>query len=235
MVLSHLFWTGFFRREFVPQLHAIVDVLEKRTLPAFAGIEQEAEAVSEEAWEAFMSGPGTGNEDPGDFAEAAEQAGVSHYMLLDGIRQGMVNLFAAALYHAFEQQAMLFLRKQILDRRDENNPKFFQMSEFQKRLKVLGIDIIKFSSWARVDELRLVANTVKHAEGDAARKLHSLRRDLFEDPKTNTLGPSLAKSRPRIFQPLVGEDLYVSLADVRQYRDSLVGFWKELGDSMERA
>ena len=74
MVLSHLFWIGFFRREFVPQPHAIVDVLEKRTLPAFAGIEQEAETVSEEAWEAFMSGPGTGYEDPGDFAEAAQQA-----------------------------------------------------------------------------------------------------------------------------------------------------------------
>ena len=47
MVLSHLFWTGFFQREFVPQLRAIVEVLEKRTLPAFAGIEQEAEAVAD--------------------------------------------------------------------------------------------------------------------------------------------------------------------------------------------
>jgi hypothetical protein len=235
MVLSHHFWNRFFLQEFVPQLRAIVEVLEKRTLPAFAGIEQEAEAVSEEIWEAFMSAPGTGDEDPGDFAEAAEQAGVSHYMLLDGIRQGMVNLFAAALYHAFEQQVMLFLRKQVLDLRDENNPKLFQLAEFQKRLKALGIDITKFSSWAKVDELRLVANTVKHAEGDSARKLHQMRPDLFEHSKVSGISPSLGKGLPRVFQPLVGEDLYVPLTDVQQYRDSLVGFWKELSNGMERA
>lgn len=235
MTLNHHFWIGVFRREFVPQLHAIVEALEKRILPTFAGIDKEAKAVSEEAWDAFMSAPGTGDVDPAEFAEAAEQAGVSHYMLIDGIRQGIVNLFAAALYHAFEQQVILFLRKEVLDLRDENNPKLFQMSEFQKRLKALNVDITTFSSWAKVDELRLVANTVKHAEGDSAQKLHHLRPDLFENPTISELGLSFGKGVPRVFLPLVGEDLYVSLTDVQRYRDSLMNFWSELGDVMERA
>ncbi len=204
-------------------------------LPAFAGIEEEARAISEETWEAFMSAPGTGDEDPSDFAEAAEEAGISHYMLIDGIRQGMINLFAAALYHIFEQQVMLFLRKQVLDLHDENNPKLFQISEFQKRLKALAIDIKMFSSWARVDELRLVSNTVKHAEGKSAKELHQLRPDLFEHPKTIGLGLSFGKIVPRVFLPLVGEDLYVAITDVQQYRDALIDFWKELGDAMKRA
>jgi hypothetical protein len=234
MALSHLFWTRVFKREFSPQLSAIVEALEKRMLPAFGGIEEEAEAVSQEAWEAFMSAPATGDEDPADFAEAAEQAGVSHYLLLDGIRQGMLNLFAAALYHAFEQQVMLFHRKQVLHPGEENDPNFFKMNEFQKRLRAYGIDITTFSSWPRVDELRLVANTVKHAEGDSAQKLHSLRPDLFEHPQSQKFLALATRGAPRVFQPLVGEDLYVSLKDIHDYRNALLEFWKELSVAMRR-
>lgn len=123
MVLSHHFLVDVFRREFAPQLVAIVDALESRLLPAFQTIEAEAEAISEEAWEGFMSAPAIGEEDPGDCAEAAEEAGVSHYLLLDGIRQGMLNLFAAALHHAFEQHVLLFMRRQLFHPAEENDAK----------------------------------------------------------------------------------------------------------------
>lgn len=234
MALSHHYWTGIFHGKFAPQLRAIVEALENRMLPAFAVIEEEAEAVSGEAWGVLMSAPATGDEDPADFAEVAEQAGVSHYMLLDGVRQGMLNLFAAALYHVFEQQIMLFLRKEVLHPREENNPKLFQMSKFLKRMKAAGIDITTFSSWAKVEELRLVTNTVKHAEGSATQRLHQMRPDLFENPHTTKFGFSLGNSVPRVFLPLAGEDLYVSLVDVQQYRDSLFQFWEELGNAISQ-
>ena len=54
------------------------------------------------------------------------------------------------------------------------------MREFQKRLKDIGIDIVAFSSWTKIDELKQVANAVKHAEGDAVQRLHGLRPDFFE-------------------------------------------------------
>lgn len=113
MALNHLFWARVFRVEFVPQLNAIIDTLENRLLSGFANLEEESEQVAEKAWERFMSRPGTGDEDPGDFAEAAQDAGVSHYLLMDGIRQGMLNLFAVALFHAFEQQVLLFHRREV--------------------------------------------------------------------------------------------------------------------------
>ena len=227
------FWAGYFRGEFTPQLRAILEVLEKRLLPGFAGIEQEAEKLSQEAWDAFMAAPATGEEDPSEFAEVAEQAGVSHYLLLDGIRQGMVNLFAAAIYHAFEQQVMLFLRREMLHPREENNAKLFGISEFQNRLKAQGIDVADLPSWRKVDELRLVANTVKHAEGKSARDLHDIRPDLFEHPQF--AGMPFSGGGARVFQPLVGEDLYVSLDDVREYCNSVVQFWKEFGEMLQRA
>src|SRR5262249_45467784 len=197
------------------------------------GIEEEAEAVSQEAWEVFMSAPGTGDEDPANFAEAAEQIGVSRYLLLDGIRQGMLNLFAAALYHAFEQQVMRFHRKQVLHPREENNPNFFKMHEFRKRVRDYGIDITTFSSWPKVDELRLVANAVKHAEGDSVQKLHSLRPDLFEHPQLKEFPALAIRGTPRVFQPLVGADLYVSLEDIHNYRNTLLEFWEELSHAIQ--
>ena len=94
------FWISAFQTEFVPQLNAIVDALEKRLLPNLEEkkIELESNRITEEDWERFMSMPATGNEDPADFADRAQNAGIAHYTLMYGIRQGMFNLFAAALY-----------------------------------------------------------------------------------------------------------------------------------------
>lgn len=233
MVLNHHFWSHHFSREFVPQLRAIADALESRLLPTFAAIDKEAEQVSEAAWNEMMSHPGTGDEDPADYAEAAEQKGVSHYMMWYGIRQGIVNLFAAALYHAFEQQVVLFLRQEVLELHEQNEPEFFKLAVLNERLKVIGIDLETLQSWAIVDELRLVANAVKHGEGLSSAKLHELRPDLFQHPDVN-LGPAFRNAIPRVFQPLAGDDLYVSLKDVQQYRDALERFWTELGESLAR-
>jgi hypothetical protein len=232
MALNHYHWTRVFRGEFSKQLAAIVDVLETRLLPGFAGIDEEAEAVSEQAWESFMSGPGTGDEDPGDFAEAAQEAGIAHYLLLDGIRQGTLNLFAAALYHAFEQQILFFHRKQVLLPKEENDPRLFEIRTFCARLRNLGIDITQFGLWPKVQELKLVANTVKHAEGDSAQRLHAARPDLFVHPQAGPVGMAHSAQTVRVFQPLIGDDLYLSLRDVKEYRDSLLAFWKELSEAL---
>ncbi len=212
----------------------MVETLERRVLPAFEGIEAEAQAVADERWEEFMSAPATPDADPGDFAESAEQAGVSDYLLMNGIRQGMLNLFAAALFHTFEQQVMLFHRKQVLHPSKENAPAFFRMSEFQKRLEALGIGIRAFSSWAKVEELRLVASTVKHAEGDSARKLHQQRPDIFQPPEVPKICLIASRAARHVCMPLAGEDLYVSLKDVKEYRDAVLQFWEELADAIER-
>ena len=226
------FWISKFQIEFVPQLNAVVNALEKRLLPNLEEekIELESNRIAEEDWERFMSMSATGNEDPTDFADRAQNAGISHYTLMYGIRQGMLNLFAAALYHAFEQQVMFFHRKNVLCLCEENDPSKFRLSVFECRLKKYGIKIKKFSSWSKIDdELRLVANTVKHAEGSSSKKLRKKRPDLFENPQIS----GLSVPTPKVFQPLVGDNLYVSLQDIKNYRDHLIQFWQELADAMQ--
>ena len=178
------FWISAFQTEFVPELNAIVDVLERRLLPNLEEdlIEEESDRIKAEALKRFESMPGTGEEDPSAFCEAAEEAGPAHYILMNSIRQGMLNMFAIMLFHAFEQQAIYFHRRNVLHKTEENKPKKFKLSVFQCRLKRYGIDIKKFSSWPKIDELCLVANTVKHAEGRSSQQLREKRPDHVQEP-----------------------------------------------------
>jgi hypothetical protein len=134
MAFNHRYWRPVFMQEFCPQLRAIVDALDNRVLPGFEGIELEAETHSDALWKQGNSTPASGDEDLSELADAATQVGVNHYLLLDGIRQGIVNLFAASLYHAFEQQLMLFHRREVLLETEQNAAELFKASEFRKRL-----------------------------------------------------------------------------------------------------
>lgn len=223
------FWVGAFQKEFVPALKVIVNVLEERLLPTLENeiIDAEANRVEEEAWERYRLMPGTGNEDP---VFKAMNVGFSHYIIMHGIRQGAINLFAVALYHAFEQQVMEFHRKNMLYKGEEDDLKKFNLSEFQKRIALYGIIVSTFSSWPKVYELRLIANTVKHAEGNSSQKLRDIRPDIFRNP---ALTPDFHSPEfYRVKQPLIGEGLYVSLQDIKDYCAHLVQFWEELADVM---
>jgi hypothetical protein len=234
VALNHPFWQRIFEKDFAQQLTELVQTLERRVLPGFDGIEDEAQAHSEELWRELSFTPGTGDEDPSALAEAAQEAGVDRYMLLRGIRQGIVNLFAASLYHAFEQQVMTLLRKELLHPEEANDTPLFEMGEFRRRLEVYGIGVTTFKSWSVIEELRLVANTVKHAEGKSAEKLHEIRPDFFRETGFPELGEWVIRWKPQVFQPLVGKDLYLEPKDVRAYLKSLLEFWEELVEAMSR-
>jgi len=232
MALNAHFWERAIRRDFAPQLRGVTDVLSRRLIPAFDSIDDEADGVAEAAWEDFMSSAGGEDDDPGDFAEAATDAGVSHYILLNGLRQGMMNLFAAALFHAFEQQVMFFLRRELLAPSEERDHALLTWRTFSSRLSQWGIDYKSLPSWPTVHEAELVANTVKHGDGRSANDLFALRPVLFRHPDTPEfpLGPD----KPRVDRPLLGEDLYVMIEDVDRYRDAMIGFWTDLVEVMSR-
>lgn len=211
----------------------VVETLERRLLPTFDTIEEEARALSEEVWESAMSEQSLGDDDPSEIAEAAQSFGIDHYMLLEGIRQGMINLYAAALYHVFEQQVFFFHRKEVLDPREAADSRLFSIEEFTKRLQGYQIDIRTSPTWPSIEELRVLANAVKHAEGPAARELRNINPTLFKHPGLEDTGFATAPIT-RVYQPLTGQDIYVSVGDIKNYRDGLVGFWRWLADTITR-
>jgi hypothetical protein len=204
-------------------------------LPAFGDIDQEAERYTNKLWKDAGEMPGTGDDDMDRIAEAVQEAGVERYMLLNDLRQGVVNLFAASLYHAFEQQVLSFHRRELLNPEEQNDSRFFTLKEFRARLLGNRIDVQRFEAWPTINELRLLANTVKHAEGESAQRLHEIRPDFFRQAGFPELGEWVTRWKPRVFQPLAGKDLYVQTKDVKQYLESLLKFWEEFWLALSEA
>ena len=101
-------------------------------------------------------------------------------------------------------------------------------------MKIFGVILDHFASWPKInDELRRVANAVKHGEGGSSNKLRAIRPDMFENPLLSDTRLFSSPSTMPIYQPLIGDGLYVSLNDIEKYRDNLVRFWQEFADSLQ--
>ena len=75
-----------------------------------------------------------------------------------------------------EQQQLTVLRQELIPR---GEVEILKSEEFIKRLVAVDIKVKTFGSWAEIDELRNLANAVKHAEGKSAECLRSLRPEIF--------------------------------------------------------
>jgi hypothetical protein len=106
----------------------------------------------------------------------------------------------------------------------------------ERLIRDYGINVENFISWPKVNELRLVANTVKHADGASCNNLKSLRPDLFDSPRLEGDASTfdLVKMR-EVFQPLIGEDLYVNRDEFANYVSTVKQFWEELANAFDDA
>lgn len=228
------FWSRFFRESFVRQIEVFCDVFESRVLPVFANVESEADEAAEREYDRIGSLPG-GDDGPvldmADAAELAQEAGLAHYEMLMATRQTFLNLAVTALYHLFEQQLLVFHRRQVLHPAEEHDPKLStRVDVFKVRIEAAGIGLASFPTWSTIEELRLAANTIKHAEGASAKLLREFRPRLFSPP---TVHDTLLESTVgTVDQPLAGEDIYVTVEDYRRYRDGLLSFWTDFGEAI---
>ena len=108
-----------------------------------------------------------------------------------------------------------------------------KVSVFRDKLLENGIDIISFKSWINIEELRIVSNAIKHAEGFSAVELRKIRPDMFEHPMVRTQKESFltGNSIPLVYLPLAGEDIFVMQEDLLKYKNALVDFWTEFIDT----
>lgn len=224
--------------EFVKEIDYFAKSLSEKVLPAFNDIQEEAERIQAETEERLNEIVDPETADPADIAESAYHAGVDFYILADGITQGITNMFAAGLYHLFEQQFLKLHRQELLmPYGEENEPSLLALDEALRRLLTeYKVDVSAFSTWSRICELKLVANCIKHADGPSCEKLKVIRPDLFipqsmkgEKDETGFVG-----SRGPVYQPLAGEGLYVGLDDFKIYVGVVKEFWNEFGNAFDQ-
>jgi hypothetical protein len=154
------FWEPFIENEFIQGVKLLVEVVEVRLMPTFESVEMEAENIHQKELEDLNSSAGE-YADPAALAENAMEAGVKYYETMMGVRQGLLNMTATALYHLFEQQMLLMLRREILPLGKENDVRLFKGYVFKERLRERGIDVAKFTAWNVLEELRLSGRAAK--------------------------------------------------------------------------
>lgn len=187
-----------------------------RLIPTFSRIEDEAAEF--ERREVERIGRQVAREmDYGDFTQIIHDRSIEYYLSLAKVRQGMVNLFTAGLYHLFEQQVTQFATPS----KPLAGEKLFAC--FADVLNAHRGCANELPHWQRLTtELRLVANTVKHGPGDSADKLAELRQDLFV-PKYLR---GVVDCRGDIaLSPVVGEGLFLEQGDFEVYADAIIEFW----------
>lgn len=230
------FWRRYFDSSFKPHLERMLQTLERRILPAFDGIEDEATALQEKTWNELMSLQGDPDMDPSMLADAAFEAGYDHYSGIQAVKQSLINSFAPLLYHTWEQQLLSFHRREVLHPAEEHDNELLNLQVLKKRLKAEGIDITQLPTWSPINELRLMANTVKHADGNSADDLKKARPELFDSHHANSeVTPLPFRYTRRVYRPLSGEDLYLTLNDLQTYGRAIIDFWGEFADVMGRS
>jgi hypothetical protein len=200
-------------------------------LPAFDGINEEAHALERRRYEELVSSVEAPEEDMWEAGEAmadlAFNEAMDHAVLLGSMRFATLNLFSAALYHMTEQHLIdLVLRIHNNDQQHNHRPE--EAIAWFKNAR--GLDFTTLSSWPPMDELRLVANVVKHGEGGSANELRKRQPDLVVYPSLR--GKVDPIKRLRVEATLFGQDFFVTKEEFEAYHRGSVAFWTELAEAL---
>jgi hypothetical protein len=217
---------------------AFREYIFRDVVPQFSRLNERADQIAKEHFENAINQP-VGEDCGGDlsgFTEDAQDYALSWYEMMRSLRQTMLNLLAAGLFHLTEQQLAQLGNDAAFDNR---RPKEATLDEVVKWYgSVLRLDLKHLPGWPIIHELRLVANTAKHAEGKSSSELRNLRPELFCDPIFFQIYQGIGikdyfLNRP-VSAPLAGEDLYVSDERLQQYAESVEKVFREIADHFDQ-
>ena len=243
-------WSIWIRKVCIPEIEWTLRAILDHILPSIPDPATEADKTSDAIWYGNTEHY-SDEEDPCAFAEYAENQGFEVYDRLNGVRQAAANMATVMLWHLLEQQMLVFHTRQVLTVHEEQaareNPevksdipckkgkevkkrKLLSLEEFHARLDAGGCSMKSLSAWSKVNELRLVANTVKHGSGPSSDELFKIRPDFFY-PNCDTQEHN---SRPCLLRkPAAGEDLYVTEQDIAAYFEAAISLWQEFSIKIE--
>jgi hypothetical protein len=194
-----------------------------RTIAVFSSIEEEATQHSQQLYENYS---GSENTDPAQVAEWAEMEGFEKYEALTLMRTNHLLMTFTMLYHLWEQQLINFTLHE-LSRYLTFGKKRADFPDIQMIFKLHGIDIDKTKSWTKIRELKFLANTIKHGDGNSADKLRKIRPDFFTWEVIGT-DDTLEFSGSVL---LNNYSLQTSEKDLYAYIEATKNFWDEMPET----
>lgn len=226
------------RGSLLPTVEAYGPCLLNDILPAFSNLEKRADEVADKEYTRLGALPAIDDcdVDMGVLAEQAQGKGLAFYETMVAMRQATLNLFSAGLFHLTEQK-LTELCHDASFRMEPPDTNLEKVSAWYKRH--LRLDLEQLQNWPTIEELRLLANAVKHGEGTTKRQirerqlLRERRPELFEYPGTRKFWPDAPRTERPLRQPLGGEDLYVTDEVFTEYATATVGFFQALAEYFE--
>jgi hypothetical protein len=201
-------------------------------IPAFGNLEKRAGDVAEEHFSEIGSQPVHDDIvfDMADVAEAAQQKSLDWFLMMVSLRQTMLNLLAVGLFHLTEQQLARLCRDGRFTVPPPTDTKLEEVKKWYG--KHVALDLETLPSWGAINELRLIANAVKHAEGSATKQLRLLRPELFSNPAYEEIyrEEGLTRTMDPVHAPLSGEEFFVTEQLLDGYSAAAESFFREIAD-----
>ena len=171
-----------FDREYtIGRLQAYQQGVSNRVFRDFDGLDQEAERLEKQLWDHAMSQPGDGSEDPSAIADHVTNQAADFLITMEWLKQQTINNACAGLYHLWEKDLKSFLERTAV-RFGKLDMKRLMRADFGELSKILiehKYDFENQASYEKMNEIRLLANSVKHGLGNSLFELIVRRPDLF--------------------------------------------------------
>ncbi|MDH4620187.1 hypothetical protein [Brevibacillus sp. AY1] len=191
-----------------------------RTIPSFGDIEKEATDYADSIYNNF---PADKNTDPATVADFANDEGIQLYELLNTMKKNHLLMTISMMCQIWEQQLIKFTVTEMRHLLSFNN-NALSFGDAKKIFELHGVIFEELLSWIKIKEMRLLVNTIKHGDGESARKLRKIRPDYFElefIKGTDTLELADAVL-------LDSYSLMVEEQDFRSYVEVTKMFWDEM-------
>ncbi len=238
MPVTGLYMARRVRYSIIPYVAAYGQWVLKDVVPTFANLSERADAIVTSEFNRHGEQPAGADCDDvmSVLAEAAQDKGQNFYNTMLAIHQSSLNLFSVGLFHLLEQQLAHLCRDGVLDMSERLPPSDTKLDKIEKwycNRNNFNIDLSKLSDWPKIDQLRLLANSIKHGEGKSAVELRNIRPDIFQNPNLCMPMQDLLKVCTTILherRPMAGEDIFVTNEIFAEFSQAVNSFVAEIAE-----
>lgn len=237
MATAQLYLYQKLREKFQKPYDYYLDVYLNKIAVVFNNLEEETNEMAQSHYDELGQYFDPDSHDYEDFADMAFEKGLEYYEAVSLVRYNNKLMWISTIYQFWEQQVRKFLFDEIkhsgitLLTKKGKEIGFSSfctrgITDIKQQFRAFGRDLEQMLCWETIEELRLLANVIKHGEGGSAIELAELRPDFFISEVTEN---NLMKVHRTVLNEQV---LNVKDSDFIKYKEALQSFWGELPERL---
>ncbi|MBE7123672.1 hypothetical protein [Bacillus cereus] len=213
-----------------------IETYTNRISPVFDNIDEEAKEKAEEAHRQMTAHLIPEYCDPSEYADDAWQYGIEYYENISLMQYITKLMWISTMYQFWEQQLRKFLYKELTRNGyiyAAKNNKEIEYKDFCTNIGKIKhfflefkVDLTSLQCWEKLEELRLLANVIKHGDGGSATSLMNTRPRIFNSAHVS--GNLLERYKTTLNDKV----LDVNEQDIKDYADAIIDFWEQLPERM---